>query len=98
MKELWRSLVSMVRFCKVVGRWRWWDYQFDLDLLARALALKEREWLKHTRYYGDTFTRKRIQVLLRMYEEYRNAEVYTENEKLKRFLKMYARNAHRFWN
>lgn len=98
MKELWRSLVSVVRFWKVTSRWRWWDYGFSLDLLVRDLTLKEREWGKSTHYVGDQFTKKRLQVLLRMYERYLEAGPFDEAMLLRKFLRTYARNLPRFWD
>jgi hypothetical protein len=92
LKELYRSLTNSAKFWQVVWNYRWWDYGFTLDIIVRDLTIKERMWGVHTHYVGDQVTKKRIQVLLRMYERYTNATgIYEEDALLKKFLRTYAR-------
>lgn len=99
MKELWRSLVSVVEWLPVVAGWRWWDYEFSVDLLAKDLQLRIKRWGKETRYTGDYFTLGRMVVVLRYYEEYKNSDsIYDEDRLLKKFLKAYARLLPRLWD
>lgn len=98
MKEMWRSLVSVVEWLPVTASWRWWDYGFSLDLMARDLQLRIKRWGKQTHYLGDRFTLGRMLVVLRYYEEYRSARVADEDKLLKKFTRAYARLLPRLWD
>lgn len=98
-REFSRSLVNIVKFWSVVWKYRWWDYGFTLDIIVRDLAIRERIWGVRTYYVGDQFTKKRIQVLLRMHERYtNNTSIYGEDALLKKFLRTYARTLPRLWD
>ena len=98
-KELVRSIVSLIRFAKVVSRWRWWDYGYSLDIIVTMLREQERMWGNHTHYVGDTFTKKRMQVLLRWYDKWQNADSINDEYKYEqKFVKGYMRNYRRFWD
>ncbi len=97
-REVSRSLINVVRFWVVIWRYRWWDYGFTVDIIVRDLAIREQVWGVHTHYVGDQFTKKRIQVLLRMHERYLNADIYDEDKLLRRFLARYARTLPRLWD
>lgn len=98
-KEMYRSVRSLLLFAKVCMRWRWWDYGFSMALMVAMLREQEKMWGKHTHYVGDTFTKKRMQVLLRWYDRSQNttdmAEEYLYEKK---FMQGYARNYRRFWD
>lgn len=98
MKELWRSLVSVVEWLPVVARWRWWDYEFSVDLLAKDLQLRIKRWGVETHYVGECFTLGRMVVVLRYYEEYKNCSIDEEYKLLGKFLKAYARLLPRLWD
>lgn len=99
LKELYRSLWNLVKFFKVVWRWRWYDYSYSLDLLIKDLELREREWGVSTHYVGDSFTKKRIQVVLRYYYSYVGADDYiVEDKMLKKFLTSYTRLIRSLWD
>ena len=94
-----QSIVNLVKWGKVVWRYRWWDYGFTLDMIVQDLKLKEARWGIDTHHVGDMYTKKRIQVLLRMYDRYINADsTYDEDRYLKQFLKAYIRNLPRLWD
>lgn len=98
-KELCSSLKNLVSFYKVVRDWRWYDYSYALDLLVKDLELRGREWGVNTHYVGDSFTKKRICVVLRYYYSYVGADDYiVEDKMLKKFLKAYARLIPRLWD
>jgi hypothetical protein len=98
LKELGRSLVNIAKFWVVIWNYRWWDYGFTVDIIVRDLAIREQVWGIRTHYVGDRFTKKRIQVLLRMHERYLNAGVHDEDKLLRRFLARYARTLPRLWD
>lgn len=98
LKELGRSLGNIARFWVVIWNYRWWDYGFTVDIIVRDLTIREQVWGIHTHYVGDQFTKKRIQVLLRMHERYLNADVYDEDKLLRMFLARYARTLPRLWD
>lgn len=99
LKELGRSLANIVRFWVVIWNYRWWDYGFTLDIIIRDLIIREQVWGVRTHYIGDQFTKKRIQVLLRMHERYINStSIYGEDALLKKFLRSYARTLPRLWD
>ncbi len=99
LKEFGKSLVNVVKFWNVVWNYRWWDYNFTLDLIVRDLVIREHMWGIRTHYVGDQFTKKRIQVLLRMHERYINStSIYEEDTLLKKFLRIYARTLPRLWD
>lgn len=100
MKELWRSLVSVVEWLPVTASWRWWDYTFTVDLMARDLQLRIKRWGKETHYIGDRFTLGRMLVVLRYYEKYKSnyEDVWDEDRLLKKFIRAYARLLPRLWD
>lgn len=99
LRSVWTSLKNLVNWGRVVWQYRWWDYGFSLAMIVRDLELKEKEWGKNTHYVGDKYTKKRIQVLLRMYKRYEDTSCYKQEDKLlKKFLRLYARNLERLWD
>jgi hypothetical protein len=94
-----QGVVNLIEWFKVVWKYRWWDFGFSLMMIKRDLELKEKRWGVDTNYVGDSFTKKRIQVLLRQLERYEDAvDIYDEDMQLKKFMKMYGRNIHRLWD
>lgn len=97
-KELGRSLANIVKFWVVIWNYRWWDYGFTVDIIVRDLTIREQVWGIRTHYVGDQFTKKRIQVLLRMHERYISGDVYDEDKLLRKLLARYARTLPRLWD
>ena len=98
-RELYRSLVNIVCFWRVVWNWRWYDYSYEREVIDRMLELKERKWGTSTHYVGDKFTLNRIRVLRKWYDMYKNTNDWRDEDVyLKKFLRGYARNATRFWD
>lgn len=99
LKELGRSLGNVVKFWYVIWNYRWWDYGFTLNIIVRDLVIRECMWGMRTHYVGDQFTKKRIQVLLRMHERYINStDIYAEDALLEKFLQAYAHTLPRLWD
>ena len=99
MKSIVKSIKSIKQFWHVIWNWRWYDFSYTLDIMVRDLQLREEQWGVNTHYVGDTFTKKRIQVLLRMYDRYLDAEDIKEEDKaLKLFLRTYVRTVPKLWD
>ena len=99
MKALYNFVGNLWKFRKVIWRWRWYDYGYQLDMIETQLKLLEEKWGKDTHYIGDAFTVKRIKVVLKYYEEYKNTyELEEERKALQKFLKAYTRLLPRLWD
>lgn len=98
-KETYRSCMNLVVFFKVIWNYRWYDYGYTLDIIVKDLEVRERQWGVHTHYVGDAFTKKRVQVLLRMYKRYVDGvSIYDEDKYLRMFLRMYSKTLPRLWD
>jgi len=97
-KEIWRSLVSIARFWKVMWRWRWYDYSYTVDFIEQDLRMRLKHWGKDTHYIGDKFTRGRILILLKNLDEYRDAGWADEPRLWRQFMRRYARTLDRLWD
>jgi hypothetical protein len=82
---------------------RWWDYSYFENLLLHKLKQMEKHWGVDTHHQGDCFTKKRLQVLIKKFENLNEMEnkiydydkVQKEREKV---YKLLAKNIHRFWD
>ena len=98
-KEIYRSVLNIIKFWKVIWKWRWWDYSFQVNLIVHQLKELEKVWGNKTHYIGDRFTLGRIKVVLKYYEEYSTTiDIVEEDKKLKKFLKAYVRLLPRLWD
>ena len=96
-KELGRSVGSVVSFATVVWKWRWYDYGYSIDVLVRMLEMQVASWDK-AHYVGSEFTKGRMLVLLRWYKKSKEGSMWDERRYEDKFLKGYARNARKFWD
>lgn len=97
-KDVYRGIGNLRRYCVVIYKHRWWDYYFMLEVMDKMLEEREQCWVKKTHYVGDRFTLGRIKVLRRMYREYKTSDVWDEDELLRRYLSRFARMVPRLWD
>jgi hypothetical protein len=89
---------ALVQWAGTVWKWRWWDFDYSLQVIKRDLELKYKYW-DQSHYVGAEFTKKRIKVMLNQLDEYNEEyDPKKQREMLGRFLRMYARNLERLWD
>ena len=92
------SIINLWKFRKIVWNWRWYDFDFQIDMIVFQLQELEKVGGKKTHYVGDNFTAKRIKVVLKYYKEYKSANTCEDEEKLRiKFLEAYIRLLPRLW-
>lgn len=91
-KNLWQ-------WFKVVWKYRWWDYEYDLDIMYKSLEIKSMSWLDKTHYVGARFTYGRMQVVMKYYKMYKDTNTLgNEDEYRSKFIQGYARLLPRLWD
>jgi hypothetical protein len=99
MKRIIESIINLWKFRKVVWDWRWYDYSYQLDVIVFQLQELEKVWGKKTHYVGDSFTTKRIKVVLKYYKEYKDTDdIEKEYKALQKFLNAYTKLLPRLWD
>jgi hypothetical protein len=89
---------ALVQWAGTAWNWRWWDFNYSLQIIKRDLELKYKYW-DQSHYVGSEFTKKRIKVMLNQLDKYdKEYDPKKQREILSRFLKMYARNLERLWD
>lgn len=99
MRRFIESIINLWKFRKVVWNWRWYDFDFQIDMIVFQLQELEKVWGKKTHYIGDSFTAKRIKVVLKYYKEYEDIDDIREEYKaLQKFLNAYTKLLSKLWD
>jgi len=108
-----RSFIHSIRngirnvfyFFPVIWKYRWWDFEFFLDIIEHTLKDYTNHYGKDSHFLGDEFVRKRACVLLKMLEKYRECHDWDfkksndEKKQLRRkFFIQLSNNIERFWD
>ena len=88
-KRILIPLKNLWLFRKVVMRYRWWDFEFTLDIFIFSLEQQIKNWDK-AHYIGSEFTKKRMIVLLKRLREFEEKRDELINECYAR--KLYSRD------
>lgn len=99
MQQFFDSLKMLKRFFKVIWKYRWYDYGFDLDLLLVQLKIKRDYWGK-CHYEGFEEDLKTIDELIEMLEKIIDLEGSAEECEVrwKNFWNLYRDNLSKFWD
>lgn len=85
---------NLYNFNKVICNFRWWDYDFQVQVIYQMLKELDKNWHKN-HYIDGNFTHLRIKVLIRMLDKYNNE---FDNKILTLFMKRYSRMLTNFWD
>ena len=101
--ELKEILHNIKLYYPIIKNDRWWDFAFFEELIIHKLKDLEKHWGVDTHYVGDSFTKKRIQVLLRKWEKIQKFDEKNpfnkETEKMKiKWFKELGRLMPRLWD
>lgn len=84
---------------KVIWRYRWYDYGYQLAVIDKMLENCEKHWGIDTHYVGDKFTLGRIRVIRKYIALYNSTDdMYEESRLFKKIMRYYSRNLERFWD
>ena len=99
MLQFFDSLKMLKRFFKVIWKYRWYDYGFDLDLLLVQLKIKRDYWNK-CHYEGFENDLATINELIEMLEKIIDLEGSAEECEVrwKNFWNLYRDNLSKFWD
>ena len=99
MQQFFDSLKMLRRFFKVIWKYRWYDYGFDLDLLLVQLKIKRDYWGKchYEDFEEDLAT---INELIEMLEKIIDLEGSAEECEVrwKNFWNLYRDKLSKFWD
>lgn len=97
-RSLLVSATNLLKFAKVVWKFRWWDFSFQEEMIDKMLEKCENNWTD-SHYVGAGFTLGRIKVVRRFYRRYQEAEEFLDEWKWqKKFHSEYGRLLHRLWD
>lgn len=87
-KSFFNGLYNFWKFRKIIFRDRFWDYSFLIDIIVFKLKDMEEHWVKYTHYEGDAFTKGRISVIRKKFEELDEKLMKIEEKHLNRCLRI----------
>ena len=98
------GIKNLIYFFPVIWKYRWWDFEFFLDVVEHILQDYTKHYGEDSHFVGDKFTQKRACVLLKLLREYRESiddptvtKEETKRKKMKFFVQL-GKNIERFWD